>query len=184
MEIKEMTMEDIEARESAIREELTNPEADLDALEAEQTELRARKDEIRKEAEQLQPEAVECFRYLHRHPETAHHEIETNRFIRQELDKLGIPYEAPQDNVTIAVVDSGLPGPVVGLRCDTDALAAGLINGDYDVIFTWDSTSLRQEENLQLRVVEQVPLRVQGLLPEQEPSLLLLRLPISHAPFL
>lgn len=77
---------------------------------------------IRKEAEQLQPEAVECFRYLHRHPETAHHEIETNRFIRRELDKWGIPYEAPQDNVTIAVVDSGLPGPVVGLRCDTDAL--------------------------------------------------------------
>ena len=37
-------------------------------------------------------------------------------------------------------------------RCDTDALAAGLINGDYDVIFTWDSTNLRQEENLQLRV--------------------------------
>ena len=52
MEIKEMTMEDIEARESAIREELTNPEADLHALEAEQTELRARKGEIRKEAEQ------------------------------------------------------------------------------------------------------------------------------------
>ena len=45
-------------------------------------------------------------------------------------------------------------------RCDTDALAAGLINGDYDVIFTWDSTNLRQEESLQLQVVEQVPLRV------------------------
>lgn len=45
-------------------------------------------------------------------------------------------------------------------RCDTDALAAGLINGDYDVIFTWDSTNLRQEESLHLQVVEQVPLRV------------------------
>ena len=45
-------------------------------------------------------------------------------------------------------------------RCDTDALAAGLINGDYDVIFTWDSTNLRQEETLQLRMMEQVPLRV------------------------
>jgi len=45
-------------------------------------------------------------------------------------------------------------------RCDTDALAAGLIGGDYDVIFTWDSTNLRQEETLQLQVMEQVPLRV------------------------
>ena len=45
-------------------------------------------------------------------------------------------------------------------RCDTDMLAAGLIKGEYDVIFTWDSTNLRQEETLELRVVEHVPLRV------------------------
>lgn len=45
-------------------------------------------------------------------------------------------------------------------RCDTDMLAAGLISGDYDVIFTWDSTNLRQEEALEVKVVEHVPLRV------------------------
>ena len=45
-------------------------------------------------------------------------------------------------------------------RCDTDMLAAGLMNGTYDVIFTWDSTNLRQEDSLQLQVVEHVPLRV------------------------
>lgn len=45
-------------------------------------------------------------------------------------------------------------------RCDTDMLAAGLIKGEYDVIFTWDSTNLRQEETLQLQVAEHVPLRV------------------------
>ena len=45
-------------------------------------------------------------------------------------------------------------------RCDTDMLASGLINGDYDVIFTWDSTNIRQEETLELRVMEHVPLRV------------------------
>ena len=45
-------------------------------------------------------------------------------------------------------------------RCDTDMLAMGLMNGDYDVIFTWDSTNLRQEETLQVQVAEQVPLRV------------------------
>ena len=45
-------------------------------------------------------------------------------------------------------------------RCDTDMLATGLVNGEYDVIFTWDSTNLRQEETLELRVMERVPLRV------------------------
>ena len=45
-------------------------------------------------------------------------------------------------------------------RCDTDMLASGLISGTYDVIFTWDSTNLRQEEALELQVVEHVPLRV------------------------
>ena len=79
-------------------------------------------DFLRTRAEALQPEMVECFRYLHRHPEVAHHEQGTNRFIRQTLDRFGVSWEAPADNITIAIVDSGLPGPVIGLRCDTDAL--------------------------------------------------------------
>lgn len=45
-------------------------------------------------------------------------------------------------------------------RCDTDMLAAGLMKGDYDVIFTWDSTNLRKEESLVSRIMERVPLRV------------------------
>ena len=45
-------------------------------------------------------------------------------------------------------------------RRDTDSLAAGLIKGDYDVIFTWDSTNIHQEEALELRLFERVPLRV------------------------
>ena len=45
-------------------------------------------------------------------------------------------------------------------RCDTDMLASGLGKGEYDVIFTWDSTNLRKEETLETRVMERVPLRV------------------------
>lgn len=45
-------------------------------------------------------------------------------------------------------------------RCDTDRLAAGLIDGEYDVIFTWDSTNIRQEKSLQMQLAERVPLRV------------------------
>ncbi len=74
------------------------------------------------EARALEPEALRIFHTLHRRPETAHHEVETNRFIRACLTKLRIPYEAPKDNITVATLHSGVPGPVIGLRLDTDAL--------------------------------------------------------------
>ena len=45
-------------------------------------------------------------------------------------------------------------------RCDTDMLAAGLLNGEYDIIFTWDSTNIRQESQVELRLVEQARLMV------------------------
>ena len=74
------------------------------------------------EAQLLQPDLTETYRALHRCPELAHHEVQTNRLLRSELDEMQIPYLAPADNITIALLDSGLPGPCVGLRCDTDAL--------------------------------------------------------------
>ena len=45
-------------------------------------------------------------------------------------------------------------------RCDTDMLAAGLLNGDYDIIFTWDSTNILEENQVDHRLVERVPLVV------------------------
>ncbi|MDD3346139.1 LysR family transcriptional regulator [Oscillibacter sp.] len=44
-------------------------------------------------------------------------------------------------------------------RCDTDVLAAGLLNGEFDVIFTWDSTNIRTEA-VEVQLVERVPLVV------------------------
>ena len=45
-------------------------------------------------------------------------------------------------------------------RNDTDMLAAGLLNQEYDIIFTWDSTNIRQEEHLRIHHAETVPLYV------------------------
>lgn len=45
-------------------------------------------------------------------------------------------------------------------RCDTDMLAAGLFNNDYDIIFTWDSTNIVQEGNIEYKMMEKVPLTV------------------------
>ena len=45
-------------------------------------------------------------------------------------------------------------------RCDTDLLAAGLLNNDYDIIFTWDSTNILQEETIEHKLIELAPLAV------------------------
>ena len=45
-------------------------------------------------------------------------------------------------------------------RNDTDLLAAGVTAMEYDVIFTWDSTDIRQEDSLQTRLLDRVPLYV------------------------
>ena len=39
-------------------------------------------------------------------------------------------------------------------------LAAGLLNGEYDIIFTWDSTNIRQDSQVELRLVERARLVV------------------------
>ncbi len=65
---------------------------------------------------------TELYRELHRHPEPAYHEIETNRIIRRELDRLGVSYLAPTDILTVAVIEGASEGITVGIRCDTDAL--------------------------------------------------------------
>ena len=66
--------------------------------------------------------AQEMYRAFHRIPERSRFEIKTNLLIRQELDKMGVAYHAPKENITIAVIEGAHPGPVVGIRADTDAL--------------------------------------------------------------
>ena len=43
-------------------------------------------------------------------------------------------------------------------RCTTDLLAAGLLRGEYDVIFTWDSTDICREDWVDHHLVEEVRL--------------------------
>lgn len=45
-------------------------------------------------------------------------------------------------------------------RCDTDMLASGLFNNDYDIIFTWDSTNILEEETIEYKLMELAPLTV------------------------
>lgn len=45
-------------------------------------------------------------------------------------------------------------------RCSTDVLAAGVLSGGYDLVYTWDSTNLKQNPEVAYRTVEKVRLVV------------------------
>ena len=62
------------------------------------------------------------YRYLHMHPEISRHEVNTHAYIRQCLEKNGIEYLAPEDNITIAVIEGEHEGKTCAIRSDTDAL--------------------------------------------------------------
>ncbi|GMN50686.1 hypothetical protein TIFTF001_019839 [Ficus carica] len=60
---------------------------------------------------------------IHENPELGYEEFETGKLIRDELDKMGIPYTYPvAETGVVGFVGAGLP-PFVALRADMDALA-------------------------------------------------------------
>nr|WP_207739926.1 amidohydrolase [Clostridium sp. 1001271B_150615_H5] len=61
-------------------------------------------------------------REFHKHPELSWKEVETAGRIRAELTGMGIPYEEVAGTGTIATITGKEEQPVIGLRCDIDAL--------------------------------------------------------------
>ena len=74
-------------------------------------------DEVRKNQNYL----IEKRRYFHRHPELSWQEFETAKVIRAELAAMGLSYETVGTS-TVAVIPGAKKTPVIGLRCDIDAL--------------------------------------------------------------
>src|SRR3954447_24698802 len=68
-------------------------------------------------------DAVEWRRHLHRRPELSFQEHETSRFVEETLAALGglAPPRATATSVLARLV-TRLPGPVLALRADIDAL--------------------------------------------------------------
>lgn len=68
-------------------------------------------------------ETVKMRRYLHQHPELSFKEYESTKFIKSELDKLGIPYESPLETGCVGILEGGKSSDrVIALRADIDAL--------------------------------------------------------------
>ena len=121
---------------------LATPRARADAREV----LRAR---IEREAPRLEPRTVAWRRDFHAHPELGNQEKRTARIVAAHLTKLGLTVRTGVARTgVVAVLRGALPGPVVGLRADMDALpvkeATGLpfasrdkgrtLDGDVDVM--------------------------------------------------
>ncbi len=70
-------------------------------------------------------------------------------------------YEDSELSKTLRAFRSEYPNVLISCyRNDTDALAAGLLRGEYDIIFTWDSTELAKDKNTVTHAVESDPLMV------------------------
>jgi len=74
-------------------------------------------------AEELQPQVVAWRRDIHAHPELSNREFRTSRLVAEHLRELG--FEVRENVAHTGVVGTlrgSLPGPVVALRADMDAL--------------------------------------------------------------
>ncbi|MFZ1704138.1 MAG: amidohydrolase [Saprospiraceae bacterium] len=62
-------------------------------------------------------------RHLHQYPELSNREFGTMAYISKQLKEMGIPHETGMAYTgVVAVLDTGKPGPTIGLRADMDGL--------------------------------------------------------------
>ena len=65
---------------------------------------------------------VELRRTIHRHPELGFEEVRTQALVESELEALGIEHRRIAKTGVIGIIRGALPGHVVALRADMDAL--------------------------------------------------------------
>ena len=73
--------------------------------------------------DKVEQEVIELRRHYHQHPELSNREFKTAEHIAAELRKLGLKVDTGiAITGVVGVLDSGRPGPTVGLRADIDGL--------------------------------------------------------------
>lgn len=77
---------------------------------------------VREAVNKYRDYAIGLRREFHKYPELSWKEVWTAGRIREELTRLGISYEEVAGTGTIAVLKGSKDHPVIGMRCDIDAL--------------------------------------------------------------
>jgi len=79
--------------------------------------------EIDAAAAKIMPQVIAWRRFIHEHPELGNREVNTAKLIADELRKLGIETKTGIAKTgVVGILKGNLPGPVIGLRADMDAL--------------------------------------------------------------
>ena len=74
-------------------------------------------------AAEAQPQVVEWRRWFHQNPELGNREFKTSERIAEILKEMGLePQTGIAHTGVVAVIEGGMPGPMVALRADIDAL--------------------------------------------------------------
>ncbi len=85
--------------------------------------MRNKNIDVSSDVARIRKDMVECRRDLHAHPEMAFREVRTARVVASRLRSLGVAVrEGVAKTGVVGVIKGGLPGPVVALRADMDAL--------------------------------------------------------------
>ncbi|MCC2599844.1 M20 family metallopeptidase [Sphingobacterium sp. FBM7-1] len=88
------------------------------------------KEKITQLAADFFEETVGFRRYLHQHPELSFEEYQTATFVKKQLDRLGIAYEAMADTGVVGLIQGAKPSTkVLALRADMDALPIQEVEG-------------------------------------------------------
>ena len=79
---------------------------------------------IQEVASKYEKYQVEMRRYFHQYPEVSGKEYETSKKIKEELDKIGVPWvDCGLETGVLATIKGSKPGKTILLRADIDALS-------------------------------------------------------------
>jgi amidohydrolase len=79
--------------------------------------------DVDKACERIMPRVVEWRRYLHQYPELSNREYKTGAYVEAHLRKLGLEVRSKVARTgVVGILKGKLPGPVIALRADMDAL--------------------------------------------------------------
>lgn len=74
-------------------------------------------------AGEFEDQVIRWRRHLHQYPELSNREFKTMAYIAEQLKNLDVKIETGMAHTgVVAVLDTGKPGPVIGLRADMDGL--------------------------------------------------------------